>query len=633
MVLAFRRRSGFLAVFILAGISAIESQQSGVAPDLRQSSPPRVVKPVGEEEVKLTCYVKYAQNYTWYKNHKKIHQPADRYVVKTPRYLRITDVLKSDSGTFVCIASNKYGTVNCTIRLIVEDPTVSPTNGAVKPHFLYPDKMAKATAKLEYTEGDKFQLHCDAKGTPTPTVTWYRGKEIYRGSRSDETITPGRYHYIIYFNGVDVKDAGNYTCVVKNSYGTLTHSYVFDVKEKIRSFPQILYIWEQKKPEYAGTDLQMHAIVLSKDENTKFFWYFSKSFVPDETNLGTLINQTLSESRLETLPSSGVSWLKWKVVLNLKNLSVADSGSYWCQAENIVGTVQRQTPLNVTTRPITPSPSEAKTCQADQFTCADKSCIPLFWKCDGLNDCHDRSDENGCPTTAPLVCSKEMFRCDGDCIKGHLQCDGKNDCGDGSDERGCDEKTRDALVPGIVSAGVLITVAALSFICWRRRSRTKELVNGLISMSELEFEYDAFVIFSSQDSDWVTKILVPTLEEKHGFKCCVHYRDFVVGVPFLENMVNSVYKSRKTIAVVSKNFFNSNYCGSEMDYALHRLMEKRDNSLVVIKLDEVGRGKLPKELRKRSFIDLSKNVEKEHWERKLVQCFTIPSDLSQEQIL
>ena len=70
-----------------------------------------------------------------------------------------------------------------------------------------------------------------------------------------------------------------------------------------------------------------------------------------------------------------------------------------------------------------------------------------------------------------------------------------------------------------------------------------------------------------------------------------------------------------------------------MDYALHRLMERRDNSLVVIKLDDVDRGKLPKELRKRSFIDLSKNVEKEHWERKLVQCFTIPSDFSHEQIL
>ena len=155
----------------------------------------------------------------------------------------------------------------------------------------------------------------------------------------------------------------------------------------------------------------------------------------------------------------------------------------------------------------------------------------------------------------------------------------------------------------------------------------------LFLLSELEFEYDAFVIFSSQDSDWVTKTLILTLEEKHGLKCCVHYRDFVVGVPFRENMVNSVYKSRKTIAVVSNNFFNSNYCGFEMDYALHRLMERRDNSLVAIKLDDVDRGKLPKELRERSFIDLSKNIEKEHWERKLVKCLTIPSDLSQEQIM
>ena len=37
-----------------------------------------------------------------------------------------------------------------------------------------------------------------------------------------------------------------------------------------------------------------------------------------------------------------------------------------------------------------------------------------------------------------------------------------------------------------------------------------------------------------------------------------------------------------------------------MDYALHRLMERKDDSVVVIKLDDVDRGKLPKELRKRS---------------------------------
>ena len=144
-------------------------------------------------------------------------------------------------------------------------------------------------------------------------------------------------------------------------------------------------------------------------------------------------------------------------------------------------------------------------------------------------------------------------------------------------------------------------------------------------VSDLEFEYDAFIIFSSEDSDFVVKTLIPTLEEKHRLKCCVHYRDFALGVPIRQNMVDSVYKCRKTVAVVSNHFFNSNYCGSELDYALHRLMEKKDDSLVVIKLDDVDRGKLPKELQKRSYIDYPKSVEKESWEKKLVSCLKVPN--------
>ena len=63
-----------------------------------------------------------------------------------------------------------------------------------------------AKVKSQYTERDKFKLICDAIGTPGPTVTWHKGKDIYLGHRSNETITPGRYDYEIYFNGVDIKD-------------------------------------------------------------------------------------------------------------------------------------------------------------------------------------------------------------------------------------------------------------------------------------------------------------------------------------------------------------------------------------------------------------------------------------------
>ena len=135
----------------------------------------------------------------------------------------------------------------------------------------------------------------------------------------------------------------------------------------------------------------------------------------------------------------------------------------------------------------------------------------------------------------------------------------------------------------------------------------------------LLFEYDAFIIYSSMDEEWVRGTLLPTLEDKHGFKCCIHYRDFMPGVFYRQNMVNSVYASKKTVAVVSKNFFNSGFCESEFEYALLRLAERRDDSLIVIKLDDIDTRKLPLEVRKRSYIDCPRSIEKETWETKLVK--------------
>ncbi|XP_027055449.1 uncharacterized protein LOC113682481 [Pocillopora damicornis] len=169
------------------------------------------------------------------------------------------------------------------------------------------------------------------------------------------------------------------------------------------------------------------------------------------------------------------------------------------------------------------------------------------------------------------------------------------------------------------TSSVLAVAALLAFLYYRRR-KNYESPNPL---TDLKFEYDAFIIYSSYDSEWVEKTLLPTLEEKHGLKCCVHYRDFTLGIPIRQNMVDSVYRCKKTVAVVSTNFFNSSYCGSELDYALHRLMEKKDDSLVVIKLDNVDRNKLPKELQSRSYIDYPKSIEKETWEKKLVKCLKV----------
>ena len=151
--------------------------------------------------------------------------------------------------------------------------------------------------------------------------------------------------------------------------------------------------------------------------------------------------------------------------------------------------------------------------------------------------------------------------------------------------------------------------------------------------SVAEFQFDAFIIYSTRDEDWIKKTLLPTLEDKHGLKCCVHFRDFIAGVLFRNNMVDSVYKSRKTVAVVSRSFFNSKYCGNELDFALHRLLEKRDNSLVIVKLDDVNRNKLPKALKKRSYIDYPNSKEKQTWEKNLVKCLKVANLASQGDVV
>lgn len=82
-------------------------------------------------------------------------------------------------------------------------------------------------------------------------------------------------------------------------------------------------------------------------------------------------------------------------------------------------------------------------CGAESFACVapsyslgsqnDRDCIPSSWRCDGQNDCPDKSDEMGCPS-----CRSNEFRCEsGDCIDKQLVCDGTPNCPDAYDEHNC----------------------------------------------------------------------------------------------------------------------------------------------------------------------------------------------------
>jgi len=142
----------------------------------------------------------------------------------------------------------------------------------------------------------------------------------------------------------------------------------------------------------------------------------------------------------------------------------------------------------------------------------------------------------------------------------------------------------------------------------------------------LEFQYHAFIIYNHADTFWVTKKLLPLLEEKHHLKCCIHYRDFAPGRPFQDSMAESVYKSYKIIAVFSSNFVKSNYCSYELNIAKYRLLNRGDNSLIMIRIDEADSKNLPRELRKRNFIDYYNPLERPFWEDKVLKFLDVQND-------
>lgn len=142
------------------------------------------------------------------------------------------------------------------------------------------------------------------------------------------------------------------------------------------------------------------------------------------------------------------------------------------------------------------------------------------------------------------------------------------------------------------------------------------------SPNNMEYEYDVFVTFSSKDFDWVKEHLIPLLE-KYDVRYCIHHRDFELGRAIVDNMAHCVCTSKKVLAVMSRNYMTSKYCQGELEMALYRSTEMGDSSLVVIRIDDIAKEKLPKSLRSRTFLDYHDKTERKTWEERIIKHLTM----------
>ncbi|KAL6082428.1 hypothetical protein STEG23_027539 [Scotinomys teguina] len=109
-----------------------------------------------------------------------------------------------------------------------------------------------------------------------------------------------------------------------------------------------------------------------------------------------------------------------------------------------------------------------------------------------------------------------------------------------------------------------------------------------------DIRYDAFVSYSEQDSYWVENLMVQQLENSDPrFKLCLHKRDFVPGKWIIDNIIDSIEKSHKTVFVLSENFVRSEWCKYELDFSHFRLFDENNDSGILVLLEPIAKKAIP----------------------------------------
>ncbi|XP_006865788.1 PREDICTED: toll-like receptor 4 [Chrysochloris asiatica] len=151
------------------------------------------------------------------------------------------------------------------------------------------------------------------------------------------------------------------------------------------------------------------------------------------------------------------------------------------------------------------------------------------------------------------------------------------------------------------------------------------LLAGCKSFGRGECTYDAFVIYSSQDEDWVRNELVKNLEDGvPPFKLCLHYRDFIPGVAISANIIQEgFHKSRKVIVVMSQHFIRSRWCIFEYEIAQTWQFLSSCSGIIFIILEKVEKSLLRQQvelyrlLNRNTYLEWEENVLGQHifWRR------------------
>ncbi|XP_069062463.1 contactin-4-like isoform X2 [Pleurodeles waltl] len=151
-------------------------------------------------------------SYSWLKNGREL-VTRDRVQIEHGA-LTITSVNVSDSGMYQCVAENRHGTIyaSAELRVIAVGPDFSKT-------FVKRQTLAKV--------GGAVIVECKPKASPRPSITWKKGRDILKENERITVLEDGSLRIA----NITKSDAGAYTCMASNHFGTATSTGNLVVKD------------------------------------------------------------------------------------------------------------------------------------------------------------------------------------------------------------------------------------------------------------------------------------------------------------------------------------------------------------------------------------------------------------------
>ncbi|XP_072230353.1 fibroblast growth factor receptor 4 [Leuresthes tenuis] len=278
----------------------------------------------------------------WYKEGVRL-LPTPRIQMRAA-VVEITDVTYEDSGIYVCVLRGTKDPVrNFTITVAdllgsgdddedngLEDSSAEIENDQVYfsrgPYWTHIQRMEKKLYAVP--AGNTVKFRCPATGSPMPSIRWLKNGREFRGEHRIGGIKLRHQHWSLVMESVVPSDRGNYTCVVENKYGSISHSYVLDVLERSPHRPILQAGLPANTTAVVGSDVQFHCKVYS-DAQPHIQWLKhiernGSRYGPD----GTPYVQVLKTGSLNM---SDVE------VLYLSKVTMEDAGEYTCLAGNSIG--------------------------------------------------------------------------------------------------------------------------------------------------------------------------------------------------------------------------------------------------------------------------------------------------------